>query len=426
MNKLLDRNRNIQRRMPIRHKNTSATESFLKSFTLTLSLIFLVIFILYLPDFKNAFVDVMRYMSGKNTARFEIKMPFSSKRQNILILGADISENKEDPFKGVRSDSIAIVSIAPYAKDVNIISIPRDSKVYISGENRPDKINHAFSKGGITSSVSTIEETFGIRINHYIVFSTKAIVEFIDAIGGLPIYVEKNMSYHDSTAKLHIDLKKGEHVLTGKDVEGYVRFRKDALGDIGRIKRQQHFVNALVEKVKEPATLIALPDAIKKASEYIKTDMSIYQIIQTASLVKTLDKTKIHTVSMPGAPSSKDEISYWILDPEKTQQIIDRLVYRDKPKPIDRPLNTGVLFHSSNMEQAQNLNAIFEKSGFDTRIIERDTLSKSQISIHNLDVTLEFINEIKKQLPELQELPVVYDLIGLNRAGKDFSILLAK
>jgi len=105
MNKLLDRNRNIQRRMPIRHKNTSATESFLKSFTLTLSLIFLVIFILYLPDFKNAFVDVMRYMSGKNTARFEIKMPFSSKRQNILILGADISENKEDPFKGVRNIS---------------------------------------------------------------------------------------------------------------------------------------------------------------------------------------------------------------------------------------------------------------------------------------------------------------------------------
>jgi len=147
---------------------------------------------------------------------------------------------------------------------------------------------------------------------------------------------------------------------------------------------------------------------------------------QYAAIAREIDLNKVEFVMLPGGPNKKGITSYWILDPEKTQQIIDRLVYRDKPKPIDRPLNTGVLFHSSNMEQAQNLNAIFEKSGFDTRIIERDTLSKSQISIHNLDVTLEFINEIKKQLPELQELPVVYDLIGLNRAGKDFSILLAK
>ncbi len=409
-----------------RRKTQSAAESFLKSFCVTFGIMLGVAVILYLPDFKNAIIDIARFITGKNTARFELQLPFSPKRQNILVLGADISENKNDRFKGVRSDSISIVSIAPYAKDVNIISIPRDSKVYISNENKPDKINHALSRGGIDSAVSTIEETFGIRINHYIVFSTDALITFIDEIGGLPIYVEKNMHYNDSSAKLHINLKKGDNVLSGKEVEGYVRFRKDALGDIGRISRQQRFFSALADKLKQPATLVALPDAIKKSSEYIKTDMSIYQIIQTAAILKTMDTNNIHSVTLPGSPSSKDEVSYWILDPQKTQQVIDRLVYRDKAKPIDRPLSAGILYTNEKKDDANSLHQTFVNAGYDTKVIERNTLTRNQISIHNLDIPIETIEEIKKQLPELGELPIVYDLIGFNRAGKDFSIIFAK
>ncbi len=409
-----------------KEKRQSDTASFLKSFFTTFLIMAGVATILYLPDVKNVFVDIARVLTNRNTARFEFKLPFSPKRQNILVLGADISNDKENPFKGVRSDSISIVSIAPYAKDVNIISIPRDSKVYISNEKKPDKINHAFSRGGIDLSVATIEETFGIRIDHYVVFSTQALVEFIDSIGGLPIYVEKDMHYKDSTAKLYIDIKKGDRILSGKDVEGFVRFRKDALGDIGRISRQQWFLNALAARTKDPSVLPNLPDAIKNASKYIKTDMTVYQIIQNAMLIKTMDASKIHFVALPGAPSSKDEVSYWILDPEKTQKIIDRLVYRDKPQPIDRPLSAGILYVSGKSDVAQKLKDEFEQKGYDTNSHPRETVSKNQILIHNLDLAVDIVEEIKKQHPEIGELPIMYDMIGFNRAGKDFTVILAK
>ena len=106
-------------------------------------------------------------------------------------MGVDAAENEGDPFKGNRSDAMLLVSIAPHGKNVNVISIPRDSKVYIADRAKPDKINHAFAYGGINLTVKTVEETFGVRVDHYIVLSNQGLVKFIDTIGGLPIYIEK-------------------------------------------------------------------------------------------------------------------------------------------------------------------------------------------------------------------------------------------
>jgi LCP family protein required for cell wall assembly len=218
MNNLLDKKQDNYLTKKIKKKPPSAASSFLKSFSLSFFIMCAIAIVLYWGDVKNLAVDLMRLATNKSTARFEFSLPFSAKRQNILLLGVDVSDSKKDPFKGVRSDSISIVSIAPYAKDINIISVPRDSKVYHSNASRPDKINHAFAHGGVDLTISTIEETFGIRINHYLVLSNKAFVSFIDDIGGLPIYVEKDMHYGDNSAGLHINLTKGEHVLSSEKI----------------------------------------------------------------------------------------------------------------------------------------------------------------------------------------------------------------
>ena len=77
-------------------------------------------------------------------------------------MGVDSSTNENNPFKGNRSDTMLLVSIAPYGKNINVISIPRDSKVYIADRSKPDKINHAFAFGGPDLSVKTVEDTFGV------------------------------------------------------------------------------------------------------------------------------------------------------------------------------------------------------------------------------------------------------------------------
>ncbi len=413
----------IQKIHRVKRKNPA--KSFLKSFCYSFAIIIVLICVVSWNSIQDVFIDLTRVATGKNTARFEFK-PFSAKRQNILLLGVDISENEKDPFKGVRSDSINIISIAPYGVDVNIISIPRDSKVYPSGAKFPDKINHTFAKGGINLTASTIEETFGIRINNYLVISTKAVKTFIDEIGGIPIYVEKNMHYGDRTAGLFIDLKKGENLLNGDEVEGYLRFRHDKLGDIGRISRQQWFLNALEDRLKNPEAIVKLPSALKHALKFVQTDLSSYQLMQFTTLAKTIKTDRIHTIILPGIPSSREGASYWILDPEKTQNIMNRFVYRDNPNPIERPIEIGILYTIDNIELANSIKDNLIEKGYNVTAQNREEIKQNKIAVHNFDVSNEIIDKIKKQDSSLDNFKIIYDFVGFSRGAKDLTILLGR
>lgn len=355
----------------------------------------------------------------------DLKFNFSPRRQNILLMGIDVATNTQNPFKGNRSDTILLISVAPYGKNVNVISIPRDSKVYIAGKNKTDKINHAFSTGGARLAVRTVEETFGVRINNYIAISNLGVIKMIDILGGLPIYVEKNMKYDDYTAKLHINLKQGHQVLSGKETEGYLRFRHDSFGDIGRIRRQQWFFNALISRLKEPTALVKLPELLKVLPEYIQTDLSAYDLAKYLSMAKNIDSSSVQVATIPGAPSTKGFISYWIIDPEKTQELINKMVYRNKSHTNIKDLSIGILYNTSKKTTANSLQAILENKGLNVKTRETDSLTKNYIAIHNLDVTGDTMNELKKELPEIKDIHTIYDPIGINKTGKDLTIIIA-
>lgn len=428
MNKMLEKPVNTYNKplpMPKRRRKTNGAGSFLRSFLITLIVLTSLAAFAYRSDVKNAVSDLIASITGSKAGRVEFNLPFSPRRQNILFMGVDVVSNAQDPFKGNRSDTMLLISIAPYGKDINIISIPRDSKVYIANRNKPDKINHAFAYGGPDLSVKTVEETFGVRIDHYIALSNEGLIKFIDTIGGLPIYIEKDMYYHDSTAGLHIELTQGEHVLNGEQTEGYLRFRKDALGDIGRIRRQQWFFNALMARLKEPSVLVKLPEVLKVMPKYIKTDLSVYELSQYAAMVKSVDTSSIQVATLPGTPSTKGIVSYWILDPDKTQEIINKLVYRDKPAPLTEALSVGILYTPSREAVARELKMHLEQSGAIVKMQNRSRLTHDHIAIHNLDVSGDTIDSLKKTIPEMKEKQTVYDPVGFNKAAKDFTVVLA-
>ena len=429
MNKMLEKPVNTYNkplpRMPKRRRKTNGAGSFLRSFLITLIVLTSLAAFAYRSDVKNAVSDLIASITGSKAGRVEFNLPFSPRRQNILFMGVDVVSNAQDPFKGNRSDTMLLISIAPYGKDINIISIPRDSKVYIANRNKPDKINHAFAYGGPDLSVKTVEETFGVRIDHYIALSNEGLIKFIDTIGGLPIYIEKDMYYHDSTAGLHIELTQGEHVLNGEQTEGYLRFRKDALGDIGRIRRQQWFFNALMAGLNEPSVLVKLPEVLKVMPKYIKTDLSVYELSQYAAMVKSIDTSSIQVATLPGTPSTKGIVSYWILDPDKTQEIINKLVYRDKPAPLTEALSVGILYTPSREAVARELKMHLEQSGAIVKMQNRSRLTHDHIAIHNLDVSGDTIDSLKKTIPEMKEKQTVYDPVGFNKAAKDFTVVLA-
>jgi len=159
--------------------------------------------------------------------------------------------------------------------------------------------------------------------------------------------------------------------------------------------------------------------------KYILTDLSVYELSQYAALTKSIDMTTVQVATLPGSPSQRGSISYWILDPEKTQDIINKLVYRDKPKALNAPVSAGILYTPDMESKAIDLKQALEKSGLNVNMKSAAKLGHDHIAIHNLDLPTEVIASLKKHIPDMKNKQTVYDPIGLNKAGRDFTIILA-
>ncbi len=352
-------------------------------------------------------------------------LPVLQQRQNILVVGVDSNGENADKFKGTRSDTMILINLDPATHSINAISIPRDSKVYLAGDHGVQKINAAHALGGIDLTVRTVEETLGVKIDKYVVINNDGVKKLVDALGGVPVYIEKDMYYNDNAGHLHINLSKGLHVLNGNQVEGYLRFRKDGLGDIGRTARQQWFVKAVLEKLQSPSVIPKIPEVLNIASAYVKTNLSLYEMSHIAAALRNINMSDVEFATLPGAPSKKGYISYWILDPEKTQEVIDRMVYRAKPSPTDKKLVAGIMYAFDKEDEAMRIKDQLENSGYEVNCIGRAHLPHSQIIGHNAAVTSDFVSWLKKQIPEVKTSQFVYDPVRMYCVHSDFTIIVS-
>ncbi len=228
-------------------------------------------------------------------------------RTNILVLGVDQREGD-----GGRSDTMFVVMYDPKNEQVSLLSVPRDTRVKIPGHGW-EKINHSFAFGGYKLAQRTVEELLGIRVKHHIVIDIKGFQRIVDAVGGIDIAVEKRMYYEDPYDNLVIDLQPGMQHMDGRTAIQYVRYR-DEEGDIGRIKRQQHFMQAMQEKLSSPAIVTSLPNLIKEVNALLETDMSATEMVTLGRAMQKASKQGLKTDTVPGTPAYIDEVSYWIPD----------------------------------------------------------------------------------------------------------------
>lgn len=287
-----------------------------------------VVVLIYFIDAQNHKQQFsLNYVSDKMGLRSKW-LTFMGVR-NILVLGVDSNGKHSEPFEGTRSDTIMIVSIDGSKHSVNLLSIPRDSKIYLAGGKGVDKINAAHALGGAGLAVRTIENNLGIDINNYIVVDFQGVREIVDAIGGVPINVNKRMRYTDRTAGLYVNLYPGYQVLDAESAEEYLRFRHDAMGDIGRIERQQEFFNAVLKKLNSGEVVFKTPKIMEIMNKYVKTDMNPFEVTKLINVAMKIKPENVKKGTLPGHPSEHGYISYWILDTDETQAMIDSLIYRD-------------------------------------------------------------------------------------------------
>ena len=370
------------------------------------------------------FVKLSQDNDTKHKADFSL--PFGNKRRNILLLGVDSNGEGTDPWEGTRTDTIILLNVDPRTKSLNALSIPRDSKVFLPDDHGVQKINAAHAIGGIGMTIRTIEETLGVKIDRYIMVHDEAVKEIVDALGGVDIYVEKNMHYNDYSGKLFINLKKGPNHLSGKEVIGYLRFRHDPMGDIGRTQRQQWFLRGMMEALKKPETITKLPEIINVASKYIKTNMSFYELSQYAGFAKHLDMDKMEIAMLPGAPNKKGYISYWILDPEKTQEVVNRLIYREKINPESMTdVKAGIMYSEGNEEEARLVKEQLANLGINVSCTGTVSKTHTQFVAHSKNITNDYYNWLKKKMPSIIGYQFVFEPNNYYCDGTDFTVVIA-
>ena len=264
-----------------------------------------------------------------NLVPSKLRLLSLTKKTNIAILGCDEifpdTANGKLLWKG-RSDAIVIVHCNPVKNTFNVLNIPRDTKIKIPGHGA-EKINYLNTISGPTFTRKYLERLLGIHIDNFVIVNVQGINQVIDELGGIKIDVPQRMEYHDYTAMLHIDLHQGRQTLNGKQVEGFLRFRHDMLGDIGRIQRQQAFMRALSKKLLDPVIFTKLPEIVSIYRKIILTDLKPTEIIKIANFVRNVPLNKHVTVILPGDFGQHNQVSYWIPNKQEIQKLVKKLFY---------------------------------------------------------------------------------------------------
>ena len=284
----------------------------------------------FIKNHKIALLILAVFLATVGASYYIFHGLFESARPGVADATAEISNEKEPENKTInflllgvdersgdvgRSDTIMMLSANLATKRIGLVSVPRDSRVDMI-KYGSTKVNHAYAYGGITLAKQTIEKLLNVKADHYFVINFSAFKKIINLLGGVDLDVEKDMYYrddYDGENGLVIDLQKGQQHLDAEKAIEYVRYR-DEEGDIGRVKRQQKFLNAVLAKFTSPSTILKIPSIIKEVRNSIQTDMSFADMVEYLSFLKNGTDYKTTAFMVPGSPQMIDDLSYWIVN----------------------------------------------------------------------------------------------------------------
>ena len=226
--------------------------------------------------------------------------PLSVENRRILVLGRDAVGENTDVMFTVRLDG-----------DItHITQVPRDTFIE-SPQLGVVKANSLFALGGIQTTKQEVGQLLSAPIDRYLKVNLDAVSKLAEALGGVEVDVPKRMYYVDNAQGLYIDLYPGRQLLQGKSLEGFLRFRHDEQGDLGRMERQRLVMSQVFRKLADPTTIARLPALLEIAGNDMVTDLSPIEMTQ---LMSALGRTKLSTQRVPGRLYWHNDLSYWMPD----------------------------------------------------------------------------------------------------------------
>ncbi|MCW3051402.1 MAG: transcriptional attenuator, LytR family [Chthonomonadales bacterium] len=264
--------------------------------------------------------------------RPDLQLPAKTQHTaNILLIGADsdYSETLPVALKNThgRSDALMVLRVDFDNNKINVLSIPRDTAVFIPHyDNKIHKINAAHAFGGPRLTQQTVENAFGIHTDYFLSLNFDAFQKVVDAIDGVDLNVGPlPLDYDDNWGNLHIHLKPGMQHLTGYTAMGYVRIRHND-DDLHRAERQHEFIEAMRSKIMNRDTFGKLPNALNQVTQNIVSDLTTAQQLTLVNFARNVPKANLQVATLP----STEGRSFVFANVPESEKLISRLFFADR------------------------------------------------------------------------------------------------
>lgn len=216
--------------------------------------------------------------------------------RNIALLGVDTRDMNS--LDGSRSDAIIIVSINEQSKDVNLISVYRDSYIDVQGHGLT-KVTHAYAYGGPELALNTLNRNLDLDISEFVTVNFEIVADVVDLVGGIDIDIDKselsqmNKYIEDTSKNVGRKANKitsaGKQHLDGIQAVTYARIRKTAGGDYKRTERMRTVLTEVFEKAKK-MDAGKLNELANKVLPQVQTNIGLSEVI---SLIPTISSINI-------------------------------------------------------------------------------------------------------------------------------------
>lgn len=231
--------------------------------------------------------------------------------KNMLILGIDKREGSSE-----LTDTIIIYHISKWGEKDSLISIPRDTRVYLDGYGW-NKINASYLYGGEEMIKNEIYKLTGIETDKFIIIDFSGFEEIIDILGGVEIVVEEHL--HDPLSEA--DFNPGTYTMNGKQALSFARCRATAGGDFDRIARQQYLINEIIKQKFNLSIVDRAPQIIEVLNGKTQTDFTIWDFCSIGFML-LFSGGDMNRVTIPTVSAYIDNISFQIAEEEEVKEFL--------------------------------------------------------------------------------------------------------
>ena len=242
---------------------------------------------------------------------------------SILFVGVDDSENRGQGSDNSRSDALILATLNNKTKTIKMLSIPRDSYVFIPKVGYEDKITHAHAYGGTLATIETVEKLLNVPIDYYVRMNFNAFIDVVDALGGIEAEVPYKLHEKDEFDRNAINLQPGLQHLNGSQALALARTRKQD-SDIERGKRQQEILTAIINKVASVDSITKYDDVIRALGDNMKTNMTFTEMKSFLSYL-TQGMPRIDSLTLDGVDDMSTGVYYYQLNQQSVDEVSEIL-----------------------------------------------------------------------------------------------------